>query len=170
MHTLSDLVQISHGISVMIIEAGGEFTPELEALISSVDTELETKVDSYVHVLARLEIETDFYKQKAEALTRIARAHASLRERLKDRIKDAMRAMGKPELLGSDSRFKLSKMAPKLSIVEESLPVEYKTEVVSLVPDKDRIKKDLMSGSEIPGARLEEVVALRQYVNSKGTG
>jgi hypothetical protein len=74
-----------------------------------------------------------------------------------------MQAMGTDEIIGEDVKFKLSRLAPKLVIEEEKLPSAFKMQVVTYVPDKDRIKSELEAGGSVEGAKMEEVFSLRKY-------
>lgn len=150
-----------------IAEAGGELTPELEAAFDGMGAQIQVKADSYAFVMDRLDAEAEFWKKRAEQFSRVAKSCKNLKERLNDSIKMAMKQLGTDEVHGVDMRFKLTRMAPKLVIQESLLPSEYKMVVTETVPDKERIKADLANKCEVPGAVMEEVLALRKYVNSK---
>lgn len=76
-----------------------------------------------------------------------------------------MISMGKNELSGSDVRFKLTKTAQRLVVSETELDPSYLLTVTTQVPDKERIKSDLLSGHSVRGAALDGGLALRTYIN-----
>jgi hypothetical protein len=163
--TLSDLVARSATITQKIIESGGELSPEIESDLSVVESDLALKVDAYSIVMDRLDREGEFFSEKAKQYQAIARAHTKAVERLRERIKAAMISMGKNELSGSDVRFKLTKTAQRLVLSETELDPTYLLTVTTQVPDKERIKSDLLSGHSVRGAALDGGLALRTYIN-----
>lgn len=162
---LSEVVAWSHAITQSIIEANGEISPELDAELAAVDLALAEKVDSYYHVTNRLEAEALYFKSRAEEMTRIARSHAAASARIRERLKAAMVAMERQDVYGAEFRFRLSELEPKLVIDEAVLSTMYKTEVTTLVPNKEIIKKHLLQNDTVAGARLEPVFSLRAYPN-----
>lgn len=150
-----------------VIEAGGELSPELETAFDNLGSQIQTKADGYAFFMDRLDNESEFWKEKANAYLKVSRSCANLKERLNNSIKLAMRTLDADEIKGDDMRFKLSKLAPRLVLEEALLPSEYKMVVTTHVPDKDRIKADLANKVEIPGAMLEPVYSLRKYPNRK---
>lgn len=164
---LYSLVQQANVLSRMLAETNGEITPEIDALMANVDVKLPEKVDGYAIVLERLEFEESYWKGKANAYALIAKAHKALQERLKDRLKEAIQALGTDEIKGNDVRFKLSRVKPALVLNELKLDPTYKMTVTELVPDKDRIRAALQEGAVIEGAELKESVSLRPYLNKK---
>lgn len=166
-NSLVDLSLLMSTITTKIIEAGGELTPELEAMFDDVGLQLEQKVDSYSFFMERLELEAEYWKVKADQLARFSRTHQNLKDRLNERIKASMVLMGVDEVKGQDVRFKLSKAAPRLLLEELILEDKYKIVKTETVPDKERIKADLIGGGEIKGARLVESFSLRKYLNKK---
>lgn len=167
MNTLPELVAQAAIIEQKVIEAGGELTPEIEALLESVGQDLQAKTDGYCFFMERLDAQAEYWKTKADAFAKVSKSCKSLKERLNDRIKEAMKQMGLDEIQGTDMRFKLTASAPKLVVDDALLPKDYLMAVTEYVPDKERIKEDLKNKCEIPGAQFEDVFALRKYPNRK---
>lgn len=166
--SLGDLVTGFSHILEKIAEAGGELTPELEALFDQIGGDLQIKADSYAFVMDKLEAEAEFWKARADSFARVSKSCDRLRDRMKDAIKAAMVQLKRDEIEGVDFRFKLSSSSrPKLVLDEQLLPASWKMPVTELVPDKKRIVTALDSGEQVPGARYEEVKSLRKYVNTK---
>lgn len=156
-----------NSITQKLVESGGELTPELEAMFDFNQVTLQTKVDNYAIIDERLALESDYWKAKADEMRKIAKGFESARKTLRDRLKDAMKAMGTDDLRGQDKRFKLSASKPALVIDESRLPKEFTMVISSIVPDREKIQAAIADGFDVPGASLEPVTALRVYANKK---
>lgn len=165
--SLAAIVFQASNIVTQIAEAGGELTPALEEAFDAIGRDLTTKSDSYAFVMDRLEAESEFWKGKADQFAKVARACAAAKERMGGAIKAAMIQLDRDEIEGSDFRFKLSPMKPKMIINQDHLPEEWLMVVTETVADKDRIRAALDGGGTVPGAWLEDVKALRKYPNTK---
>lgn len=165
---LQEIVAQKNAILQLIIESGGELSDELENALGQIDQQLEIKVDKYSGLMEWLAHDAEMFSVKAESYAKIAKSLTSVRQRIKDRIKDLMVKSGQTELLGAEVRFKLSMAQPSL-VLTESLDPAYLMEVKELIPDKERIKKDLKDGKLVMGAELKTSYSLRQYINKGAT-
>lgn len=166
--TLHSLVQQSQIIEAALIEAGGELTPEIEAILANLDITMAEKLDGYSFIMDRFETEAAFLRSRADTYSRAAKGLTTFQEKLKERIKLAMIALGKDEVSGNEMRFKLSNCAPKLVIENEAMLIDaYKTIVQTIVPDKEKIKEDLALGFPVAGAKLVNGKSLRVSINRK---
>lgn len=166
MKSLSLIVSETALLEQKIIEAGGEITPEIEALLVVNEAELMDKVDSYNFIIERFDAYEEFYKQRADMFYSISSRCKSAREILKNNILLAMERLGKKEIQGEDFRFALVKSKASVVIEDEKLiPEDYKTKVITEKVDKSRLSADLQMGP-IPGAKLQEGFHLRAFVNS----
>ena len=163
--SLPQLVQSSHMLVQALLESGGELTAEIEQSLTEIDTKMPQKIDGYQAVLERLEIEGEYWSQKASDFAKMASGCKKARERLKDTLKHAMKELGTDELIGNDCRFKLSNSKPKLVINEVELDKAYYMQVTSTVVDRKKIEEEMAMGVPIAGVRLEEVKSLRPYLN-----
>ena len=112
-------------------------------------------------------MEETYWKEKAEKYKAIAKGCDNARERLKDNLKFAAGILGTDELKGIDVKFKVSTLKPKM-IIESALDTKYFVQVITSVPDKEKLRKDLDAGVEVFGAHLEDVRSIRQLVNKGG--
>lgn len=151
----------------MLMESGGEISAELEEALTVSQETLAKKTDKYDFVITKLEAEEEYWKARAEQYTRVARACANARARLRDAIKGAMQAMGKTEIVGENATFKLTNSAPKLVLNEKELPKDFVIETIVATPDKEKIKETLKAGGVIAGAYFEPVQALRIGISRK---
>ncbi len=82
-------------------EAGGEITPELEAVLASLERSIEAKVDSYAAMIRESEVEADAHRVEANRHQGIARRKEAMAERLKVNLKTAMQLMGYDKVRGT---------------------------------------------------------------------
>lgn len=165
--SLRDLVHASNSITEALID-GGELTPELESALAVIETNLPEKIDGYHIMMTRLEEEAKYFKEKAAEFSLLANRIQNTQCRLKESIKQAMRDLGEDELKGNDYRFKLTNLKPKLVIDEIHIDRSYYMQVTKYEIDKKKIEEDLKLGVPVKGAKLEEIKALRLYLNSRG--
>lgn len=151
----------------LLMETGGEITPEIEQELTVNGEQLAQKADKYEFITGKLEAEETYWKGKADEYLRVARACANARQRLRDGIKASMQMMGKTEIVGENATFKLTNSAPRLVLHEAQLEREYIVETVVREPNKDKIKGALKEGKSVSGAYFEPVVALRTSVSRK---
>ena len=158
---LSILSEYQH-FERLLVESGGELTPEAETEIESVSSKLITKVDACAYVMERLEVDERYYRDKAAQWTMVARAHANAAKRLKERVKYCMKELGATTLPGEDHVFKLTGGRFKTEIVDETMiPFEYFKEVIVREIDKELIETAIENGVDVPGVVRIEVQTLR---------
>ena len=165
--SLSLIVAEMSQLVTSVVEAEGELSPELEAMLDGVSRDLAVKADNYALFMERLDSEADFWKARAQKMSQVAASCANLKERLNGAIKTAMTQLQTTEIVGEETKFKLTRMAPKLVIDELTLPMDYQQQKITYTPDKAKIKADLEAGHQVTGAALEEVFALRKYAARK---
>lgn len=164
--TLMVLVNEAMNLEKMMIESGGEITPEIEAALAVKEVSLPEKVDGYSYILDRMSDMEEHFKARAEFFKEAAKHCKAAHERLTYNIKYAMQEMGTNELQGHDVRFKLAPTQGTLAIQdEEMVPVEFKKEIITTEIDKKALKEALVKG-EVPGATLTPGFSLRTYANT----
>lgn len=151
------------------MESGGEITPELEARLDISAEKLPQKVDNYNFIIQELEGQAQVWKMRKDASNAIQKQFEGHVERVKDRIREAMRAMNASELAGNLYKFQLRKSQPKLVIDDENkIPDEFKMVVQTTVLDKERVKAALVDGFDVPGAHVESNGSLYPMANNGG--
>lgn len=165
--TLFDLVAQFHSIERSLMENGGEITPEVETALTTIETALPMKIDAYQFVMERLEVGEAYWREKAASFTKIARSHASAKERMKTAITAAMQKLNVTELKGVDTKFTLAANQAKLVINEDVLDKSFTMTVTKTTqePDKERIKTALKEGFDVAGAML--IPTLKSAANKK---
>lgn len=161
---LLELANEARELESLIMDAGGELSPEVEARLNFNSLQLQQKIDSYVYVEEHFDAMEALWKRRAESCAAIAKRFARTREQLRDRVKFVMNEMQANEIAGKFYRYKLSATSGRLVIDSEAaIPTDFKMVVTTTVPDKDRIKDALKAGFQVPGAHLEGGVQLRTY-------
>lgn len=163
--TMNQLVENELALIQKLYENEGEFTPEIEAMMA-LGEGLPAKVDGYAGMLARLATEIEHIERRMCAYKRLAIGIEKASDWMRDRLRDSMIALDRKELLGIDSKFVLMRASPRLEIDEAKVPALYMVEEIKHTPDKKRIKELMLSGTQVPGARLIESQYVRQYLNN----
>ena len=166
MYNLVDGLTLASKIEKLLIESGGEITPEIESLLKyPMTAEL---VDSSVNSIERLNHSSDFFKMKAAQMSKISKALEESAQKVLDETKRFMVESGKKELVGNEYKFKLSLGNPKVKILDDKkIPAKYLTEEIIVDPDKKAILKALKDGSKVEGCILEEVYVLKKSINKE---
>lgn len=154
-------------IEQQLISSGGELTPELDAWYSEVAANAAKKIDSIKYVADGLDAKAETLKAMADEFTRAARARSNTAARVRDIIKQAMQMRGMDELHGSLWRAKLSRTAPKITVVDEAeIPQEFFVTVPQL--NREALTRALKAGHNVPGCTVDENKALCFYVQTNG--
>ena len=163
-NTLTALAVEAMQLAQMIVEAGGEISPEVEARLDVNQEMIRKKTDNYVAAMDQFELQSEYWKKKADACRTIAKAFEAMNDQMRDRIKFVLNEMQMNEIRGDEYRFKLSKLKPKLVIEKsEAVPKEFSMQVITRVPDKEKITQMLNDGFSIEGCRMEDVYRLSHY-------
>ncbi len=166
--TLVGLASEAGMISKMLLECGGELTPELEAKLEVNAKLLCEKADGYNYIIEELEAQEAIWKRRKDACAAIEKRFKTQTERLWERIRIAMREMGKNVIAGNLHKFCLEKGVDSLVIDDEkAIPNEFKIVVQTTAVDKEKLKASLKEGFEIPGAHLENKGRLIVRENSE---
>lgn len=166
--TLTDITVEAFELSRLLIECGGELTPEIEARLEVNSQALLAKVDNYVAIEDQFEMQAAYFDRKAKVNQAIAKAYKGQIERLRSRIKETMKLIEKDVVMGNEYYYRLSKSAPKLVIDDESkIPTDFQMVVQTVKLDNEKIKSMLLEGFEIPGAHIEQNGTLKVFENSK---
>lgn len=139
----------------------GEITPEIAEALQINQAELQTKAVSYGYVMRQYDFEIDQINQEVARLNKLAQAKAKVKDELKTRISDAMKAYNIEKI--DHANLKLSFRKSKVLVIDENahIPVEYiKTKEVETV-DKAGLKKAIDEGAEFTGIWIHENSSLQ---------
>lgn len=165
--SLRALVQQASDIELMLLENGGELTPEVEKQLEILDVATPVKIDNYFSLMERFDALKAVFKKKSEDMAQISKSYDAANERLKYNLREAMGIAELDELKGNDYRFKLCDSPPAVIIEnEDAVPSAYKVVTQTTKIDKKRIGEDLAIGVPVPGCSLSRSRSLRKYINS----
>ena len=162
MKNLTTLVAQAHEIERMILEANGELTSEIEAMLDLNNTELAQKVDSYAFLLEKLGSNETHWKAKAAEYSLYAKTFASAQSKIKEHLKNVMIAADLKEIIGEEIRYTLRPSTGSL-VVDNINQLENKYLVITTSPNNIAIKKDISEGKDVPGAHIEPGFVLSKY-------
>lgn len=95
---LNDLIDQYHEITAMIIEAGGELTPEIEAMLSESAVGIGQKLDGYTGYIGYLKGQVEYLKAEAEQYTSRAKTLSNTVDGLRERMVFAMQSIGEDKV------------------------------------------------------------------------
>lgn len=150
-HINQELLQIFEALE----ESGGEVTPELQEALTIGRHELAVKAENYIHFLKNLEADLAKAKAYKEQIAAYEKRKQNTIDRLKGLLLDAVKSHG--EIEAGIFTIKTRK-SESITITDANLvPMEFTTIVPeSLTISKERIKKAIKEGKEVPGAELTE--------------
>jgi hypothetical protein len=140
---------------------GGIDSPEAMAAmdehLQGLDIALESKAENYAGVIRELELRAAARTEEAKRIRTLAEADSTLATRLKERLRDAMVAVGKTRI--ETERFRLSVQAnggQQPLVIDPGAVDELPAALTRIVrePDKAAIRAALESGDDIPGCTL----------------
>lgn len=159
--SLVELNNAHAGLVARLIELGGELTPETEAELETLLGQLCDKADAYGVVLKQLENNAEFWKQQKMECAAAQSVYEKAQDRLRDRMKFVLSKTDGEALQGQLFRFFLARSTPKINVVDELLPAQYKTTQLVISADRDAIKAAIAKGEIPAGVTVEETKALR---------
>lgn len=161
------IVQETNELEKMLVQSEGVLTPELEAALVVKEIQLPEKIDNYAGLRERMEMLSDYYKERADKLLALSKAAARVIDRLDENLKLAMRELKVDELVGNDHRFALQSSAGAVFVEDETKihGAYVVTETITKL-DKKRILEDLRLGVPVVGCRLEKSQFVKAYSNS----
>ena len=142
------------------IEMVGDDEParaELEEQIARLIAAEITKVDGVSRMLAHFENQSELATQEIKRLQARKRVFERSYERLEECAKLAMEVAGKTKLTGTTSTLTLRKSPTSVFIHNfDQVPAEYFTVKIERWVEKEKVKRALKAGIEVPGAELVE--------------
>ena len=140
---LAEIEQQFSALDALLLESGGEVTPEIEAWLAEYGLAEREKVDGYVFYIRSLEAEATQAKALANELGAKARRRERAIEGLKERVAGYMAARQTDELAGSIYRFKLQRNGGKAPLVLETEdPARFPPSCVKTIPAQTVIDRD----------------------------
>lgn len=132
---------------------------EITAKLQALNDQLTDKVANGIAIIQQLKATAEAADCEIKRLVQHKRTVENRVNFLKDYYLSHLEKIGKSRVLtprGAMSIAKAGGLKPLRIDDEDSIPLEYKREIIQSLIDKDAIREALERGMEIAGARLEE--------------
>ena len=134
----------------LLLESGGEWTPEVEELFAEVEGSLESKCDAYAALIREWELDAEKWKAEEARCAAHRRARENAAARLKARLVGVLIAIGRDKVEGERFKVAVQRSAPTAEVVADvsALP-DTMVRVIpeSRVADKGAILAALKAGN-----------------------
>ena len=153
MENLYELAGDLERINNEIINAEGEITPELEAMLDGFTAALDKKAGGIIRWTLNLKGKRDALQNEIDRLTNRKRMVERLDKRLKEYVHLCMLKAGMKKLEYDTFTVAVQKNPPSVEVVdEEKISGGYKEIIRTVKIDKKRLLDDMKAGAEIDGA------------------
>lgn len=150
--TLYELTEEHRLICDAIEEAGGEITPEIEAMLAINAENFVAKANGYCEIITKYAQMATLASERIEQLQRVKKVAENTAKRMKERISQAMEEYNLPKVeIGTR---KLSfRTSQQVEITDEAKIPNIYIKVTTAV-DKKALREDLKNGVIVEGAEL----------------
>lgn len=131
----------------------------LRDTLEGIEGAFEDKINAYCKIIKNIKADEEALKTEIQRLQAKKKAKENAEIRLKESIAAALVAVGKDKI--KTPLFSLYGLKADKLIITGNVTGEYKKEVVRSENDNEKIKNDLISGKELPFARLGMSVTVR---------
>lgn len=138
----------------LLLESGGEWTPEVEALVAELDANLEGKVDGYAALIREWDADAEKWKAEEQRCAAHRKARENAAARLKDRLCQELVTMGREKVETPRFKVAVQRAAPSVTLLVEAdqLPALYQRVIPQTVSaDKKAIADALKAGEDLAG-------------------
>ena len=152
--------ELSGQIEAMLLESGGEITPEIEELLTLKELDqssLIEQTDLLALSLERIQQTVGYYQSQINHLETLIKGLETTEGRLSSEIQGAMEKLNLEAIEGQLKTFKLRKSPPKVEILDElAIDPEFKNMKISESVNKKAIGEALKAGQVLHWARLTQ--------------
>lgn len=142
-----------------IEEAGGEITPEIEAMLAINEENFLTKAEGYAEIIAKYTILAENAKTRKAQCERVQKIAENAVKRMKERILGAMQEYNLQNVECGMHKFSI-RTSQAVEITDEAqIPNTYIKVATSV--DKKALRDDLIKGVIVEGAELKEKKSLQ---------
>ena len=129
-----------------LIEEGGDY----EAVLATINDEIETKAENYAIVMRNMDGDIDAIKKEIERLENRKRVLENGKNRMKDMLYQAMVETGKTKFKTKLFSFAIIRNGGKAPLVyDEDRPVPKKYLIAVYKPDTEKIREVLDAGKKL---------------------
>lgn len=136
-----------------IEEAGGEITPEIEAMLAINADNFVDKANGYCEIIAKYAQMASLASERIEQLQRVKRVAENTAKRMKERIAQAMEEYNLPKV--EIGMHKISFRTSQQVEVTDQAKIPNIYIKVSTSVDKKALREDLLNGVVVEGAELK---------------
>ena len=134
---------------------------EVEAIKEIIKEQIESKGTVIIVVVRNLEADIEVIKTEIKRLQDLKKLKENKIENLKKYTKECLEEADIKKLSTSLGNISIRKLPGSVEVLEEdSIPAEYKKEVVTVTVDKKSILADLKEGVVVPGVTLKTGTSL----------
>lgn len=158
---MAKLYELSTGYKNIeyLIELGGN-EEELNAVLNSLDAEIEDKAENIAKILKNNEADIEALKKEEDRLASRRRSLEKANKRLKDYLEINMKTTKKTKFKSGSFTFYIAKNKPSIEITNADIVSDsYKKHTETI--DKEAILEDLKEGKDVQGAILKQNESLR---------
>lgn len=138
----------------LLLESGGEWTPEVEALVAEMEGNLEAKVDGYAALIREWEADAEKWKAEEQRVAAHRKARENAAAALKARLCDAMVTLGREKVETDRFKVAVQRAAPSVVVLvePEALPEPFRRVIPATVSaDKKALADALKAGEDLAG-------------------
>lgn len=136
---LYDIAGAVLALEDLLLETGGEWTPEVEELFAEVEGSLESKVDSYAALIREWELDAEKWKAEEARISGHRRARENAAKRLKERLLEALTIAGRDKLETPRFKVAIQRTAPGAEILVDAAAIP--DELVRVIPETREANK-----------------------------
>ena len=134
---------------------------QLEAVKAAIKEQIVNKGTGIIAVVRNLEADTEAIKTEIKRLQDLKKSKENRIENLKKYTKECLEEADIKKVSTALGNISIRKLPGSVEVLEEdSIPVEYKKEVITLTIDKKAILSDLKEGGVVPGVTLKTGTSL----------
>ena len=134
---------------------------EVEAVKAAIKEQIVNKGTGIIAVVRNLEADTEAIKTEIKRLQDLKKSKENRIENLKKYTKECLEEADIKKVSTALGNISIRKLPGSVEVVEEdSIPKEYKKEVVTVTVDKKSILADLKEGVVVPGVTLKTGTSL----------
>lgn len=163
MKTLFNITSDLQALDDLLFEVGGDINEEtvaavLDAWFIELEGDLVAKVEGYCCFIKELELRAANRKREAERMRKLAKSDENTVKGLKTRMQQALDFLGRTRVDTDMFRVTVAKNGGKqpMTLDETIVPEEFRTTVITQVPNKELIRHRLESGESLSFATLHE--------------
>jgi hypothetical protein len=154
MKSLYEITTSYQQLADLLLEQGGEMTPEQESRLMITEKELSIKAENYVKVIKTFDAENIAIDEEIKRLQGLKKSRVTAKKRLVNALDNALQMFGYNSLkVGLFNLSYRKSESVKITVSAEKLPKNCQTIEIKPI-SKVELKQKLKAGEEISGVEL----------------